>query len=143
MFGFLIAGEVNDDAVALKQLTDMAVNKYANLSKKELIAAVSHDFDEYHRHIDFNAVSFTFRELSEFRFSLDLLSADRPPYALTVSGNAKYLGFMLSSPPKSKWACSWSHGIGYRATAGAKKLVKVMDRKFDILDTSKLMKDYG
>ncbi len=117
----------------------MAINKYASLTKEELVETLSRDFDEDHRYIDTNSVNFVFKELGEFRFDLDLLSSDKPPYALTVSGNAKYLGFMLSASPESKWVCSSSNGINYRATGGAKRLVKVMNKKFDILDTSDFM----
>ncbi len=59
---------MNDDAVALKKLTDMVMNKYSALEYDQLAGVISRDFDEEHRYIDSNDVNFVFKELEEFQF---------------------------------------------------------------------------
>ena len=45
MFGFLIGGIVNDDAVRLKTMIDIVINKYGNLPIAEIADIVSKDID--------------------------------------------------------------------------------------------------
>ena len=52
MFGFLIASEVNDDAVKLKTFTDMTVSKCLNLTKLDLEAIILKDFLEDRRNFE-------------------------------------------------------------------------------------------
>lgn len=145
MFGFLIGSEVNDDAVALKKLTDMALNKYASLTHDQLAEVISRDFDEKHRffsvHFALTGIyaNFVFPELIEFQFSVSDPGFGEKLNGLSVSGRGKYLGFMLYvSKNGSDWRCSVSNGIAYRATGGARKLVKVMSNKYGITDISGL-----
>ena len=50
---------------------------------------------------------------------------------------------MLQVHGGSSWSCSVSDGMGYKATGGAKKLVKVMCKKYGMRNYSKYMKGYG
>ena len=67
MFGFFNGGEANDDAVSLKKFTDMSLNKYSTLPRKELAVAITHNFDEKHRYIGAHQINFVFAELVEFQ----------------------------------------------------------------------------
>ena len=136
MFGFLISGEVNDDAVALKKLTDMAINKYADLHDKQLDEAISHNFDESHRSIEARNINFVFNELEDFLFSLDISPSESATHNLSIFGRGKYAGFLLQVGEGSNWQCSASDGAAYRATGGARKLVKVLIKKYGITDFS-------
>ncbi len=49
---------------------------------------------------------------------------------------------MLQVTDGHNWHCSVSDGIAYRATGGARKLVKVLESKYDIRDISKIMKGF-
>jgi hypothetical protein len=142
MFGFLIGGEVNDDAVALKKLTDMVMNKYAALEHDQLIEAISRDFDEEHRYIDSNDINFFFKELEEFQFGFRKSYGNEAINDLSIFGRGKYAGVLLQVTDGKNWYCSVSDGIAYRATGGAKKLVKVLEKKFDIQDISNVMKGF-
>ncbi len=142
MFGFLIGGEVNDDAVKLKTFTDMALNKYGNLPTDELGPAIKGDFDKDCYHIDMYTVNFRFKEIEEFLFSLESRAEEGKARTLTVFGNRKYAGFMLQVVDGENWHCSVSDGIGYRATGGAKKLAPIMKKKFGIRDFTKFMKGF-
>lgn len=143
MFGFLIKGEVNDDAVKLKTFAEMAVKKYANVSFNEAKKIVESDFMESARYIDSNQCNFYYEELPEFQFSLDR-GLDEVPLTLSVFGKGKYAGFMLQAiKGGDTWQCSTHDGIAYRATGGAKKLAQTMEKKFGFRDFSKLMRQYG
>lgn len=143
MFGFLISGEVNDDAVRLKTFVDMALNKYAYLEEySDLKSAVEANFDKRARHTDAQQVSFVYPELTEFQFCLDSSKFDKPMFPLNVIGRGKYSGFMLTVIEAEKWNCSVSDGISYKATGGAKKLASIMEKKFDVLDMSKIINRY-
>jgi len=142
LFGFLIGGEVNDDAVALKKLTDMAINKYAALEYDQLVEAISHDFDEEHRYIDSSDINFVYKELEEFQFSIRKSYSSEEFNDLSAFGLGKYAGVMLQVINGLDWHCSVSDGIAYSATGGAKKLVKVLESKYDIRDISDAMKGF-
>lgn len=140
MFGFLIKGEVNDDAVRLKALADQAMAKYMPMTREQLKEAVHRDFPADLHHIDDFSVNFVFPDLGEFLFMLDTgRGKDDDDRFLSVQGRGKYAGFMLHAS-RDNWHCSVSDGIAYRATGGAKKLVQLMESKFGILDMSKLLK---
>lgn len=134
MFGFLISGEVNDDAVALKKLTDMVMNKYATLEHNKLVEKITRDFDEGHRYIDSNDINFIFKELEDFQFGFRRLYGNELINDLSVFGQGKYAGVLLQVTGGKNWHCSVSDGIAYRATGGAKKLVKVLEKKYNIKD---------
>jgi hypothetical protein len=134
VFGFLIGGEVNDEAVALTKLTDLAVNRYSALKREQLVEAIERDFDQDHRYIGASEINFVYPELEHFQFGFD------QSINLTVIGRGRYAGFMLNVIDSSR-ACSVSDGIAYRATGGAKKLVKVLVKKFGLTDTSELLKE--
>ena len=142
MFGFLIGGMVNDDAVKLKTFIDMALNKFGALSTAELGAAIEKEFDKEHCHVDMHTVNFQFKELEDFLFAFDSFVEEGKPRALTAHGRGKFAGFMLQVVDGDKWLCSVSDGIAYRATGGAKKLVQVMQKKFGVQDFTKLMKGF-
>lgn len=142
MFGFLIGGVVNDDAVKLKTFTDMALNKYRALSTAELGAEIEKEFDEEHFHVGTHTVNFRFKELEYFLFMFESFMEEEKPRNLTVVGKGRYAGFMLQVVDGDKWFCSVSDGIAYRATGGAKKLVQVMEKKFGVQNFTKLMKGF-
>ncbi len=123
---------MNDDAVALKKLTDMVMNKYSALEHDQLAEAISSDFGEEYRYIDSNDVTFVFKELEEFQFGLKKSFSSEAINDLSIFGRGKYAGVMLQVIDGHNWYCSVSDGIAYRATGGAKKLVKVLERKYDI-----------
>ena len=127
MFAFLKAGEVYKDATALKKLTDLVVEKYASLPRRELNEALRRDFD---------CLNFVFDELKEFRFVFATAEIENPPYNLCVIGNEKYQGFMLSASAASGWYCFAADRMDHKATVGSKKLAKIMHRKFGVVDIS-------
>ena len=113
MFGFLIGNEVNDDAVALKKLTDMALNKYAALRYDDLAESVSRDFDEKHHHIDPHNVCFTFRELEGFQFCIKKSYREGAFNDISVFGRGKYAGILLQVTGGTNWSSSVTDGMAY------------------------------
>ncbi len=147
MFGFLIAGEVSDDAVRLKTFTDMVLNKYRNLPTNELGAAIQNDFDKDYCHIATDTVNFRFKEIEEFLFCFPFwferhVDAE-VARALTVFGKGKYAGFVLHVAHGKNWHCSVNDGFTWRSTGGAKKLVQLMEKKFGIRDFTKFKKGFS
>ena len=142
MFGFLIGGLVNDDAVKLITFTEMSLNKYGTLSTGELLTSIQSDFKEDHFHISDNRTTFVFGEIPEFQFSFEKRFRDEKGCTLTAFGKGKYAGLMLQVIDGDQWQCSVSDGILYRATGGAKKMAKILRKKFDVQDISKFMKSF-
>lgn len=136
MFSFLIKGEVNDDAVRLKAFVDKALSKYASLSRAELEEVVVQDFPDEQHYLESHSVNVYPTELKDFGFMLDATGA--LGFHLTAMGHGKYAGFMLHAS-RDTMHCSWSDGLSYSATGGAKKLVEMMEKKFDISNTNKLL----
>lgn len=138
MFGFLIGSEVNDYAIQLKTFAEIAIKKYAGLSRQERTDAIRKDFPKSH-YIDSHQTNFVFDEIKEFQFSFDGSPVNKDSYCLTAFGHGKYAGFMLQIID-GKWHCSVSDGLAYRATGGAKKLAQIMEKKFDVRNTDKFLK---
>lgn len=124
MFGFLISHEVNDDAVRLKQLVDIMGSKYLHLSNTELRSKIKRDFDADNYRIDpsDDFIILTFEELSYFVFNIF-------ENKLMVEGNGKYAGFTLHA--NTTIFCNVENGLFNNATGGARKLAKMMKKKFD------------
>lgn len=137
MFGFLIGAEVNDDAVKLKTLIDMAIAKYAGLDEAHLKAAVAKDFDKDHCHIDTHRVSFAYPDFEEFLFSLEATQHPGIAKSVTVMGRAKYAGFMVHGNAEGSWFCTAKGGIRYQPTGGARSMAKLMAKKYRIADMTK------
>lgn len=137
MFGFLITGEVNDDAVRLKTMTDLALSRYLPHTIDELRDLMAHDFTEKEYRIDFHDnVTWTFPDLPMFQFTFDTRRfSGEIERGLTVIGMGKYAGFTLHATSKN-WICSVSNGLTYRATGGARKLARLMVKKFDVSNTT-------
>ncbi len=143
MFGFLIKGEVNDDAVKLKTFAEMAVKKYAHLSFDEAKKAVESDFDEGKRYIDEYHCTWIYDELPDFQFILSKGVGDEV-FTLMANGRAKYAGFMLHvGDIGEQWYASVQDGISYRATGGAKKLIQLMGNKFGVENMDKVLGQLG
>lgn len=141
LFGFLIRGEVNDDAVRLKALVDQVVAKYMSLTHEELMEVVPRDFpaELYHAVENDDVMNFTFPDVKEFLFMLHTSEGNNN--SLTAIGRGKYAGFTLYTSD-SPWFCSVEDGITYRATGGAKMLAKLMAKKFGISDMTKILAGY-
>ncbi len=141
MFGWLIKGEVNDDAVRLKALADRVISKYLPLSRDDLEAAVKRDFPGEQSFFDRSDGTLVFQEAPEFTFGINInfLGTDDPVSGLTVSGIDKYAGFSLNVSAEGLWFCSAEDGVFARVTAGSKKLVKAMKAKFGVPDQKELM----
>lgn len=137
-FSFLIGGIVNDDAVRLKTYCDLVVGRYLSLSVSDLHAAIGRDFPGERSYCDQKTTSFAFADLKHFRFSIDHWDQDNRPKTLSVVGHGQYAGYMLQGfDGGTSWASLVSDGIAYRATGGAKKLARVMEKKFSVRDNSK------
>lgn len=143
MFGFLIGSEVNDDAIALKKLVDISINKYSTMKFKDITKSISQNFNDECYSITFNSADFYFKELEEFSFSIMKSNNDASPHGLSVSGRGKYAGFMLQVSDESIWHCSALDRINFSVTGGSKKLVKILEKKYGIKDISALMKKYS
>lgn len=130
---------MNDDAVALKKLVDLTINKYGELEPTQLKEQIPNDFEDEYHHISSDYVGFVYKELKEFQFSFHQLNNEDSNNDLMVEGRGKYAGFNLYARG-SQWHSSARDGIAYRATGGAKKLVKVLEDKYDIQDMDKLLK---
>jgi hypothetical protein len=50
---------------------------------------------------------------------------------------------MLVVSDERRWHCSVSDGMAYSATAGAKKLAQLMDKKFGVRDMTKRIAEWG
>lgn len=139
MFGFLIKGEVNDEAVRLKAIADLAARKYCFLKFEQACAAIAIDFAERQRFIQHKVCGFQYPELLDFQFHLDG-ALDPSPIPLSIFGHGKYAGFLLqSSDGGARWHASVEDGISYRATGGAKMLLKILEKRFGVRDLAKFL----
>lgn len=142
VFGFLIKGEVNDDAVRLKQIVDQALNKYGHLDQLELEETLRRDFPSDHLFIGRDDATFVHPNIEYFPCHLMVEPKDADArWSLSVHGRGKYAGFLLHASTRG-WHCSVSDGIAYRATGGARKLARTMCKKFDVTDMDKLLKGF-
>lgn len=69
-YSVIIKEQVNDDAVKLMTLTDLALTKYLSMSQEELMEALPLDFPGDHFGFDLDAVTFVFASMSDFYFTL-------------------------------------------------------------------------
>lgn len=139
MFGFLIKGEVNDDAVKLKTFAGMAVKNYMHFSFNEAKKAIESDFEDSKRSIGEHHCTWIYAELPDFQFILSKGVGDEV-FTLMANGRAKYAGFTLYVGDGGKqWSASVQDEICYRATGGAKKLIQLMENKFGIENMSKML----
>ncbi len=129
-FSALIKNEVNDDAVKLKTLTDLAVAKYLPMSDEELKAVLPLDFPGDHYAIDFDTATFVFPDMSDFSFNL---SETMGAKSLVVLGTGRYAGFSLFVSDGARY-CGARGTNATSATGGAKKLALLMEKKFGIQD---------
>lgn len=134
MFG---SGKINDDAVKLKTLIDVALNKYGNLPIKQLAEAAKNEFD-YSTTLSSKDIIFRFKELDSFMFYFSESTDDNKKSSLVVTGTRKYQNFSLSAC-KEFWSCCTMDRGYHRTTSKAKKLMKVMVEKFDVRDDSEIM----
>jgi hypothetical protein len=141
-FGFLISGEVNDDAVKLKAFTELALNKYGSLPRSKLGKAIHEDFDKFACNTDRYTADFQFPEVEDFLFSFDRYDEEGLARTLTVHGSGKYAGFMLQVLRGNIWQCFIGDGVRTRATCGAAKMVEVMERKFGVRNFTKFMESF-
>lgn len=143
MFGWLIRGEVNDDAVRLKTVAEMVAPKYCTHRFPEACAAVTADFPETHRHIDPFYCNFSFSQLEAFNFSIDRGTGESP-LALNVLGRGKYHGFMLQTMDGgSEWWASLTSSDYFPATGGARTMKDTFVRKLNARDMDKLLSEFG
>jgi hypothetical protein len=132
-FSAIVKNEVNDDAVKLMRLTDLAVTKYLSMSDEELMAVLPLDFPSEHYGFDLDAVTFVFPDMSDFYVTL---SENTGSKSLCVTGRRRYAGFTLFVPNDGYWHCSAREGITHSATGGAKSLAQLLEKKFGIRDIS-------
>ena len=142
MFGFLIRSEVNDDAVRLKMLVEQIVARYIPLNEGDLEKTIKADLPTQQYFRDRNYFTLLFPELDMFDFLLDTSRWEQvSDRAISVHGKGKYYGFVLFASTE-RWHCSVENGVAYRATGGAKKLAQVMEKKFNILNMSRLLNEF-
>lgn len=134
-FSTLIKDEVNDVAVKLKTLTDLAAAKYLPMSDEELKAALPRDFPVDHYQIGSDTAMFVFPDMSDFSFMLSTFTGSKQ---LMINGRGKYTGITLFVHEGGVWHCSVEDGVVYSATGGAKKLAQVVQQKFGIKDMKSL-----
>lgn len=137
MFGFLISAEVNDDSVKVKTLMDMALQKYASLPEAQLKLSIANDFDKDYCDVDTYYVTFVYRELEDFLFSLETTKHDGIAPTLSVSGRGKYAGIMIQATTDGDWYSNVSGGVAYQPTGGARSMAKIMEKKFGVTDMTK------
>jgi hypothetical protein len=137
MFGFLIGAEVNDDAVKLKTLIDMARAKYAAMADGELRTAVATEFDKNHYRLESEAVTFVYPELEEFLITLDSKPQSTGPRSVSALGRGRYAGVMIQVMPDGDWFCVVKGGMAYEPTGGARKIARVLTKKYGVQDMIK------
>jgi hypothetical protein len=136
----LIKSVVNDDAVKLKTVTDLVVAKYLPMSPEQLQTALATDFPDHHD-IDGSTMAFWFSDMPEISFML--LAVGDGANGLSVVGRDRYAGFRLFVSHELRWHCSVRDGIGYAATAGARKLAQLMERRFGVRDITRFLAGAG
>jgi len=134
MFDFLIRGEINDDAVRVMTLMQLAMTKYGTAARDELTAQIRSDFESTHCDADSYRVTFCYKELEEFLFSFDIADPSDRERTLSACGRGKYTGINIYAGSKNDWFCTVEGGIGFHPTRGAKVLAKALAKKYGIPD---------
>lgn len=138
MFNFLIGSEVNDESVRLKAAVDRLEQECLGLSYDDAKAWVSrvypdNNIAEPHRH----EVIFRDPSLRHFQADIDRQSrAAEGRLPLHVHGYGPYSGFMLVVEDGEKRS-SHSPGMNGPATGAAKKLTRLLAKKFGYQDISR------
>lgn len=139
--GLGLGGAVNDVAVRLKTLADVVVQKYLSAPLDELTAAIQRDFPGDKSWIKDGTAAFVFPGSPDFQFYLHDLNGKPEGRSIQVVGRGELAGFsMFVRDGGRSWSGSTSDGIMYGATGAAKKLIKVMSKKYDVNDLSEFMR---
>lgn len=139
MFAFLIKKEVNDDAVRLKLLCDKALNDYLLVPYDEALNLARDRFQSRSFYLSSDEFGFVFAELPEFQFA----RSRNFPFGdcLFATGRGKYHGFQLWIKSDGQdCMCSVYDGVSSSATGGARKLAKLMEKKYNVQDITKMLK---
>jgi hypothetical protein len=107
------------------------------MSREQLELVLPTDFPGDQHDIGLSTMTWVFPDMPDFSLLLDI------PYSLTVMGTGRYAGFMMFVSEELHWHCSVRDGRSYSATAGAKKLAQLMEGKFGVRDTTRLLADWG
>ena len=134
MFDFLIRGEVSDDAVRVRTLMQLALNKYGTAAQDELTAQIRSDFEITHCDADRYRVTFCYKELEEFLFSFDVSRSSDAERTLSASGRGKYAGIGIYANTKGDWFCTVERGVSFQPTRAAKVLAKTLAKKYGVSD---------
>jgi hypothetical protein len=134
LFGFLIKGEVAEDAVLLKTLVDQSMERYVHMEPEKLAERIATEFPDSHS-IDDRSFNYVHSQAPQFLFMINRIVVSGDTHNLMVLGQRKYAGFALHADAKSRF-CSVSDGIATRATAGAKSLARHVAKKYGYTDMS-------
>lgn len=136
--GFAIKGEVNDRAVQLKTLVDMA-KRYLDLPTDALNAAVQRDFPGQQSAVENDCATFVYPDAPEFQFYINHTDLEASKRSLMVRGRGELTGYVLHvNDGGTNWFSVASDGPLTSATGAARKLAKTMQTKFGIDDLSRL-----
>lgn len=143
MFDWLIGSEVNDDAIRLMLFADITLKKYSELSFTDIAERISHEFPAESIFIDKNNANFIYPEIPDFQFSFDAHMLKEGRCSLSIHGRGRYAGlFLQTSDGGKEWIGSAEDGIAIAATGGARKMIKVLEKKFGVCDMEKLMRGF-
>lgn len=128
-----VESDVNDDAMKLMTLIDVALTRYLPMSEDELMEALPADFPPDHFSFDLDALTFVFPKLPNFYFTL---SENMGLKSLCVTGRRHYTGFTLFVPARGHWHCSAERQPSGTGRSGAAALAQLIESKFGIRDIS-------
>ena len=132
LFYFFINNEVNEDAANLAAITELVFSRYCNLKYSKLEKALANDFLNCQVYIDKDGANFYYKKLPYFQFLLSMTpNKEKLPLFLSVLGKGKYAGFGLHVNDQH-WSYSVKDAILFNATGGAKKLAKIMNKKYGV-----------
>jgi hypothetical protein len=137
-FGPSVETEVDEDALKLMTLIDVALTRYLPMSEDELMAALPADFTPDHYSFDLDALTFVFPTLPNFYFTL---SENMGSISLCVTGRRYYTGFTLFVPAHGRWHCSSGGAASDPGRSGTSALAQLIERKFGIRDISSTLED--
>ena len=137
MFRIWTKNKVSDDAARLKTLTDAVIDNYAEMNIRGAKSAIKGDFEEELRSVDHHDCCFQYRDFPEIQFALWKGAGEK--LIVQAMGRGKYAGFFLTVGGGDNWHAHVQDGLAYRASSGAKKLTKVMTKRFGVSDYSELI----
>lgn len=144
MFGF---GERETRKVA-KELTELLhrfVDKYQRCNHDFLFGDIPKLFPQGFYQLDGDFARFVQPGFLDFQFEVlalgsDSYCGDGLQRQVNVVGRNDYKGFrILAQGTRDEWFCSTLDGPLNVSTAGAKKLVRLLDTEFGIVDHARLM----